>query len=344
MDKEPHRREPSEYAPPGQEYAQPGRECANPGREQQGERTRANDYASPRQEKKRSEREKLLRTLMLSTATVAVAAAVVVTPEPKPKAWGGKWIVTGMSHIEGPDDGIILITNYEFKRIDNEDYGVGWLDTSYNFHDLTPDDMVELVEVEMEEHRRGLYPEGTDSILYPHNDEGLPMDNPKPSWSTEYDLSEQGTDEFNWDYLGFGENADGTDNDTQTIRRWIIFGPDSSDIIAKDVYYPKGNSYYRDEYQYNVTTGEFKQTVEGEWIADVDERHFTDPVSEDVYKHYFAQRDYEDSLSPEEQLEFADYLNSLSSLGPGAQTEFLDEIVNQQNDARNQRLAANAEK
>lgn len=93
MDKEPHRREPPEYAPPGQEYAQPGHECADPGWEQQGERTRATDYASPRQEKHRNEREKLLRTLLLGAVTVTVAAAAVTNP-------GLQWKDTGAEQIQ----------------------------------------------------------------------------------------------------------------------------------------------------------------------------------------------------------------------------------------------------
>lgn len=93
MDKEPHRREPPEYAPPGQEYAQPGRECANPGWEQQPEEPTGNHYTAPRQEKHRHEREALLRTLLLGAVTVTVAAAAVTNP-------GLQWKDTGAEQIQ----------------------------------------------------------------------------------------------------------------------------------------------------------------------------------------------------------------------------------------------------
>lgn len=80
MDKEPHRREPPEYAPPGQEYAPPGREYAKTGLEQQPENPTGNAYTAPRQKKHRRERETLLRTLLLGAATVTIAATAVTTP------------------------------------------------------------------------------------------------------------------------------------------------------------------------------------------------------------------------------------------------------------------------
>lgn len=93
MDKEPHRREPPEYAPPGQEYAQPGRECADPGLEQQPEEPTGNHYTTPRQKKHRHEREALLRTLLLGAVTVTVAAAAVTNP-------GLQWKDTGAEQIQ----------------------------------------------------------------------------------------------------------------------------------------------------------------------------------------------------------------------------------------------------
>ena len=93
MDKEPHRREPPEYAPPGQEYAQPGRECADLGLEQQPEEPTGNHYTAPRQEKHRHEREALLRTLLLGAVTVTVAAAAVTNP-------GLQWKDTGAEQIQ----------------------------------------------------------------------------------------------------------------------------------------------------------------------------------------------------------------------------------------------------
>lgn len=80
MDKEPHRREPPEYAPPGQEYAPPGHEYADPGLEQQPENPTGNAYTAPRQKKHRHERETLLRTLLLGAATVTIAATAVTNP------------------------------------------------------------------------------------------------------------------------------------------------------------------------------------------------------------------------------------------------------------------------
>lgn len=93
MDKEPHRREPPEYAPPGQEYAQPGHECADPGWEQQPEEPTGNHYTAPRQEKHRHEREALLRTLLLGAVTVTVAAAAVTNT-------GLQWKDTGAEQIQ----------------------------------------------------------------------------------------------------------------------------------------------------------------------------------------------------------------------------------------------------
>lgn len=93
MDKEPHRREPPEYAPSGQEYAQPGRECADPGWEQQPEKPTGSHYTAPRQEKHRHEREALLRTLLLGAVTVTVAAAAVTNP-------GLQWKDTGAEQIQ----------------------------------------------------------------------------------------------------------------------------------------------------------------------------------------------------------------------------------------------------
>ena len=93
MVKEPHRREPPEYAPPGQEYAQPGRECADLGLEQQPEEPTGNHYTAPRQEKHRHEREALLRTLLLGAVTVTVAAAAVTNP-------GLQWKDTGAEQIQ----------------------------------------------------------------------------------------------------------------------------------------------------------------------------------------------------------------------------------------------------
>ena len=81
MEKETHRRDPAEYAPPGQEYAPPGREYANPGPEQQPEEPAGDAYTAPRQKQHRREREALLRTLLLGTATVMIAAVAVTNPD-----------------------------------------------------------------------------------------------------------------------------------------------------------------------------------------------------------------------------------------------------------------------
>lgn len=81
MDNETHRREPAEYAPPGQEYASPGREYANPGLEQQPEDPAGNTYTAPQQKKRRRERENLLRTLLLGAATIMIAAVAVANPD-----------------------------------------------------------------------------------------------------------------------------------------------------------------------------------------------------------------------------------------------------------------------
>lgn len=267
MDKELHRREPPEYAPPGQEYAQPGRECADPGLEQQGEYTRANDYASPRQEKNRSEREKLLRTMLLGTATVAIAA-VAVGANLQPDEGELRWVITGVTDL-------FYEENHPKYRCDVErrgKYGAVSPDGYYDAFWAQHIEMYSSLEEAIIQDMDYLKEESGDNA-YCYDAERDVMVLPRPCIFTYY----------------------AADDPDENILTGILGGPFFNsmsvlyivpDVIERGatmvlrVDYPLGNDYYRDEYQYNLATGEFTQTMDGQWTMQFDKYYDTKPVSE----------------------------------------------------------------
>lgn len=272
MDKEPHRREPPEYAPPGQEYAQPGRECADPGLEQQGEYTRANDYASPRQEKNRSEREKLLRTMLLGTATVAMAAAVVGTPTLKPAVQDDHWEVVAMNHEVEADGSVVLEYRDRYTGIDSLPAApCGYRDGHEHCYSTPYSDLQETILNSMNGSKEQY---GDDSYYY--DAEKDLMVNPRPCIFTYYavDAPTEGIYDKSKDDRWFF-----------IPRKWFCYYIDPALLargatIVVRVDYPLGNDYYRDEYQYNLATGEFTQTIDGQWTMQFDKYYDTKPVSE----------------------------------------------------------------
>lgn len=273
MDKEPHRREPPEYAPPGQEYAQPGHECADPGWEQQGERTRATDYASPRQEKNRSEREKLLRTMLLGTATVAVAAAVAGTPTLKPAVLDDHWEVVAMNHEVEADGSVVL--EYHTRHTGFHSLPAapcGLRDGVEHAYYTSPyNDLQEAILNSMNHYKEHY---GDDSYYY--DAEKDLMVNTRPCIFTFYavDAPTEGINDKSKDDLGFVIQG-----------KWSCYYIDPAlwvrgATIVVRVDYPLGNDYYRDEYQYNLATGKFTQTMDGQWTMQFDKYYDTKPVSE----------------------------------------------------------------
>ena len=273
MDKEPHRREPPEYAPPGQEYAQPGRECADPGWEQQGERIRATDYASPRQEKNRSEREKLLRTMLLGTATVAVAAAVVGTPTLKSEVLDDHWEVVAMNHEVEADGSVELEYHTRYTGFHSLPAApCGLRDgTEYSYYTSPYNDLQEAILKSMNYYKEHY---GDDGYYY--DAEKDLMVNTRPCIFTFYavDAPTEGIYDKSKDDLGFiipGEWSCYYIDPALWVRGATI-------VVRVD--YPLGNDYYRDEYQYNLATGEFTQTMDGQWTMQFDKYYDTKPVSE----------------------------------------------------------------
>ena len=278
MDNETHRREPAEYASPGQEYASPGREYANPGQEQQGERTRVTHYVSPRQEKNRSEREKLLRTMLLGTTTVAVAAAVVSVPTPEPEVLDDHWIVTEITH-EVEADGSVAIkyrdrfNGWELLPVAPCGYRDGTHFSSYYLYDDLKDSIIEDMEGQ-----KGYF--GEDAIYYYDAEKNL-MVNPRPCVFSFYAADDP--------TYSIGDRSKGDAwfviQSTEIARGWdclyidpALFQRGATIVVRVD--YPLGNNYYRDEYQYNLATGEFTQTMDGQWTMEFDKYYDTKPVSE----------------------------------------------------------------
>ncbi|WP_294809403.1 hypothetical protein [uncultured Gemmiger sp.] len=286
MDKEPHRREPPEYAPPGQEYAQPGRECADPGLEQQGERTRATDYASPRQEKNRGEREKLLRTMLLSTATVAVATVALATPsEPEPAMQepatlpDDHYVVVNMTHEVEADGKVLLISCERFDGYDSLPVSPNGLRDGTGMPHAYPYEEGYLREYIIEDIRTQKV--GVDEgATYYYDPETDLLVNPRPTIFTYYAADAPGEpilDESvdDW-YVGLPDKDDGN------IWYGYYIDPDllqQGTTVVLRVDYPLGDNYYRDEYQYNLGTGEFTQTVDGQWIMQFDKYYDTKPAN-----------------------------------------------------------------
>lgn len=272
MDKEPHRREPPEYAPPGQEYAQPGRECADPGWEQQGERIRATDYASPRQEKNRSEREKLLRTMLLGTATVAVAATVAGTPTLKPAVQDDHYVVVNMTHEVEADGSVVL--EYHERHTGFHSLPAapcGYRDGNPSCYTTPYSDLQETILNSMNYYKEHY---GDDSYYY--DAEKNLMVNPRPCIFTYYAVDAPTEAIY-----------DKSKDDRLFIipGKWECYYIDPAlwvrgATIVVRVDYPLGNDYYRDEYQYNLATGEFTQTMDGQWTMQFDKYYDTKPVSE----------------------------------------------------------------
>lgn len=270
MDKEPHRREPPEYAPPGQEYAQPGRECADPGWEQQGERIRATDYASPRQEKNRSEREKLLRTMLLGTATVAVAATVAGTPTLKPAVQNDHWEVVAMNHEVEADGSVVLEYQTSYTGFHSLPAAPCGCRDGTEVRYATPySDLQKTIPYYMNDHK-----EHYDSYYY--DAEKDLMVNTRPCIFTYYAVDAP-TEAI------YDKSKD--DRLFVIPGKWECYYIDPAlwvrgATIVVRVDYPLGNDYYRDEYQYNLATGEFTQTMDGQWTMQFDKYYDTKPVSE----------------------------------------------------------------
>lgn len=273
MDNETHRREQAEYAPPGQEYASPGREYANPGLEQQGERIRAIHYASPRQEKNRSEREKLLRTMLLGTATVAVAAAVVSAPV-EPEVLDDHWEVVAMAHEVEADGSLVLEYHERHTGFDSLPAApCGYRDGVATTYTPPYSDLQEAIIDCMDGQKE--YFGGGDDIYYYDAEKDL-MVNPRPCIFTFYavdapteDISDRSKDDY-WFTIP---------------RKWNCYYIDPALLargatIVVRVDYPLGNNYYRDEYQYSLATGEFTQTMDGQWTMEFDKYYDSKPVSE----------------------------------------------------------------
>lgn len=271
MDNETHRREQAEYAPPGQEYASPGREYANPGLEQQGERTRAIHYASPRQEKNRSEREKLLRTVLLGTATVAVAAAVVSAPV-EPEVLDDHWEVVAMAHEVEADGSLVLEYDTRYTGFDllpaapcGYKDGIHWID------DLPYTDLKEEILNCMNGQK-----ERFDDDVYYYDAEKDLMVSPRPCIFTFYAADEptKGIEDRSKDdpWFAIPSKRNSWYIDPALLAR-------GATIVVR-VDYPLGNNYYRDEYQYNLATGEFTQTMDGQWTMEFDKYYDSKPVSE----------------------------------------------------------------
>lgn len=272
MDKEPHRREPPEYAPPGQEYAQPGRECADPGLEQQGKYTRANDYASPRQEKNRSEREKLLRTMLLGTATVAIAA-VAVGANLQPDEGELRWVVTGVTDLsyEATND-----PKYKCEvemrgrpgAVSPDEYYDAFLSEHLEMYSSLEDAIIQDM---------GYLKEESGDNAYCYDAERDVMVLPRPCIFTFYAADDP--DEYIFP----------THVPAHIMKKYLgsigalYIVPDMVErgaTMVVRVDYPLGNDYYRDEYQYNLATGEFTQTMDGQWTMQFDKYYDTKPVSE----------------------------------------------------------------
>ena len=272
MDNETHRREPAEYAPPGQEYASPGREYANPGLEQQGEHTRAAHYASPRQEKNRNEREKLLRTMLLGTATVAVAAAVVSVPTPEPEALDDHWEVVAMAHEVEADGSVVLEYHTRYTGFDSLPAApCKYRDGTEWTYDSPYTDLKEAI-LNCMDGQKGNF--GDD--IYYYDAERDVMVNPRPCILTFYAVD-----------VPMESIRDRSKNDHWFVipEKWNCYYIDPA-LLARGatiilrVDYPLGNNYYRDEYQYNLATGEFTQTMDGQWTMEFDKYYDTKPVSE----------------------------------------------------------------
>lgn len=268
MDKEPHRREPPEYAPPGQEYAPPGREYAKTGLEQQGERTQATDYASPRQEKNRGEREKLLRTMLLGTATVAVAAAVVSVPMPQTEEWDDHWIVTNIVREDESVDYPKIYGEYRWKAI-RERSPAGYSD-GFPFEGAMLYSSLE--ETVIEDMNYIKETSGDDAYCY--DAENNIMYLPRPCVFSFYVADAPG------EPLSSGAREPWHDPNIWRARYLDPSLVARGATIVVRVDYPLGNDYYRDEYQYNLATGEFTQTMDGQWTMQFDKYYDSKPVSE----------------------------------------------------------------
>lgn len=265
MDKEKARREAAEYAPQGQEYAPPGNEYADPGPEQQAERAPAAHYTAPRQDKHRNEREKLLRTLMLSTAAVATAVAVVGAPETE-QAIFGQWVVTGMSHKVELDGSVLLTTSTHFDRMDDPDYGAGCLSWGGGPPQSTAELRERIVsDIEWHEERgdkRNFYNEEKNTMVMYRTTELTWYELGEPNQTINLHTAKENEE---WECRIYIDPA--------LLER-------GATVVAR-IDYPRGEDYYRDEYQYNLATGEFKQTVDGAWEMNFSEAVLQKMLAED---------------------------------------------------------------
>ena len=268
MDKEPHRREPLEYAATGQEYASPGHEYASPGLEQQGKRTRANDYASPRQEKNRSEREKLLRTMLLGTATVAIAAAAVGA-NLQPDEGELRWVVTGVTDLFYDENRPKYNCEVESRGRPGAVSPDGYSDAFWSEHLEMYSSLEDAIIQDMDY----LKEESGDNAYYYDAERDL-MVLPRPCIFTYYAADDPD------EYIFTGTHIMEKYFNSRSVLYIVPDMVERGATLVVRVDYPLGNDYYRDEYQYNLATGEFTQTMDGQWTMQFDKYYDTKPVSE----------------------------------------------------------------